>query len=304
MIGFSYELLFKMIQVLKMMLMVVCFHSLAYASDEDKSVEDMLAVKFKLGIDHFDHVQLNRGGGYDLVHTKWEVGNLLASLSYEDFDLTWQEQEKLPFASGVQHPIASVKKYTLKTHIPYRINDQKMWLGHVGAELAYEKEYDRALSLQAFLLYSEYFSELGSWQLGMVVNYHPVETVVLPIVEYSYNYPFTSRSDYYGHLGFPKTQVGYFIHKRLRTELGLVYHQATVQLADDSAIEPAGFFQSKNWRADWRSFYQFSSELEFVFGLQASVTNKLVLYDQGHRQKDHFYGSHGSGVSLGMIYEF
>lgn len=283
---------------------VSSFATASSSGSDQQAIDDFLAVKLKVDVSSLRGVALNKGGGYDLEHSKLELGNFLVNLAYERFNIDWHKQDKLPFATGIKSPVAAVKRYHLKTHIPYRLDERRMWLGHLGAEMAFETQTKSALSLQAYALYSEYLNRLASWQLGVYVNHHPVETVVLPIFEYTYNYPFKQRAGYYGHLGFPKTELGYFIHPKLRTDIGFAYHQATVKLADDSPIEQSGIFQSKNWRASWKLHYQINKQLEARLGVDASVSNKLILYNQDHKMVDHYYGDNGLGWRLGLDFRF
>lgn len=271
---------------------------------DNRQLEELLAVKLNLEAASLDGVRLNRGGGYDVLHSKWELGNFLASLSHESFDVNWRDQQNLPFASGHPRPVSRVQRYHLKAHVPYRINEQSLWLLHLGAEWAFEKETDDALSVQSYLLYSKKWDPLNSWQLGVYVNHHPVQTVMLPIVEYTHNFQSPLRQGVYGHLGFPKTQLGLHLSERLRTEVGLVYHQAIIQLAKNSPIESAGYFQSKNWRADWSTFYRLTPKLEVHLGAQLSVSNVLISYGSDYRETDHVYGNEGLGVKLGVSYIF
>lgn len=274
------------------------------ANNQDSLADQALAVKLEVDYSSLQGIELNRGGGYDLLHSKIKLGNFLASLSHERFAVKWKKQDDLPFANGHTNPLAHVERYHLEVNIPYRLNDKQMWLGHIGAEWAYEKQQDKALSLQGYLLYSDKWGAESTWQLGAYLNYHPVETVVLPIVEYTYNYPFKNKSGYYGHLGFPKTQLGYFLNPKLRTDIGFVYHQATVQLAQNSVIEAGGFFQSKNWRANWQTYYAVNKQLEVRFGLDLSVSNKLVLHDSRYKKVAHHYADNGAGMHLGISYQF
>jgi len=276
----------------------------ASSSAEQKTVDDLLAIKLHLDQSEFAGVQLNKGGGYDWSHSKLEVGNFLLNFSVEKFAIDWNHQDGLAFARNVEKPLAEVERYYLKAHFPYRLDNQRLWLGHLGAEWAYENEVDDALSVQAFLLYSEYLNSMRSWQLGMYLNHHPVESVLLPIIEYTYNYPFKERTGYYGHIGFPKTQLGYFINSQLRTDIGFVYHQATIKLAEESLIQPGGFFQSKNWRTSWQLHYLISKEVEVRLGVDASISNKLILYNRDYEEVDYYYGDKGAGWHLGLSYQF
>jgi len=271
---------------------------------QDAVVEDLLAVKLKADYSTLNSVSLNRGGGYDLNVTKLEVGNFIANFSYESFAIDWRQLSELPFGNGRTRPLSHLKRYQLKVHLPYRLDKSRLFLTHLGAELAYEDQSDDALSLQAYLLYSKKLDALNSWQLGLYVNHHPVETIVLPIIEYTHNFNSPIGQGYYGHLGFPKTQIGYHFTPKLRSELEAVYHQAIVQLAASSVIEPAGYFQSKNWRGEWSTYYQFSKSFEMNVSLQASLSNEMVLYSQAYKEQDHFYGNGGLGFGMGVVYTF
>lgn len=294
-------------QLISILLAITLGHSnIAFADNmtQQQALDEFLAVKIKTDFSSLQGVNLNKGGGYDIGHSKLEIGNFIANLSYEHFSVDWDEQERLPFATGEKKPLSSLTRYHLQGHIPYRLDNKRLWLAHIGAEWAYETEIKDSLSVQTYLLYSEKLNQKNSWQLGAYVNYHPVESVVLPIFEYTFNYPFLERRGYYGHVGFPKTLLGYHLNNNLRTDFGLVYHQAIVKLADNSAIEPGGFFQSKNWRASWQLHYRLLPKAEIRVGLQSSISNALVLYNQDYDKKQHFYGDGGFGWNAGVTYRF
>ncbi|WP_321277160.1 hypothetical protein [Thiomicrorhabdus indica] len=271
---------------------------------DQKTVQDLLAIKISVDQHTVQGSKISQGGGYDLTHSKIEVGNFLLSVSQERFSVNWREIDKLPFGKGITNPHSDFKRYQLKAHVPYRLDSQRMWLGHLGIEQATEKEQSDALTLQGYLLYSEYFSPLHSWQLGAYISHHPVETLYLPIFEYTYNYPFKQRMGFYGHAGFPKTLIGYFITPKVRSEVGFYYHQAMVKLADQSEIAPAGYFQSKNWRMRWRTYYRYTPKLEMHIGIQASIANELRLYNRDYEMEGDYAVKHGVGMNLGMSYRF
>lgn len=271
---------------------------------QETDIEDLLAIKLKADYSTLNAVNLNRGGGYDLKLAKLELGNFLAKVSYENFAVDWRQFSKLPFGNSQTQPLTVLHRYKFKANLPFRLDKNRLFLAHLGAELGYEKQSDDALSLQAYGLYSEKLDSLRSWQLGLYINNHPVETVVLPIVEYTYNFNAQIHQGYYGHLGFPKTQIGYHFTPKLRSQLGAVYHQAIMQLSDDSVVESSGYFQSKNWRADWSTYYQISKSFEMKLYLQASLSNKMVLYNHAYKEQDHFYAEGGFGGGIGLVYKF
>lgn len=270
----------------------------------DKSIEELLAVKLNVDIDNFRNAKFERGGGYDVKHFKYEIGNFLVSASYEKFAVDWSGLSQLPFGDSQKSPMSDLQRFTLKGHIPYRLDENRMWLGYLAGEWAYEDQMDDSLSLQAYLIYSQYWTSLKSWQVGVYVNYHPVETLYLPIIEYTYNFPFKSHDGFYGHLGFPKSIVGYFLNPKFRTEAGFFYHQAMVKLSEQSVVEPAGYFQSQNWRASWRTYYQWNSDLELHLGIQTNISNNLTLYNQDYLRQGEYAVNNGVGGNLGFSFKF
>lgn len=274
------------------------------SGQDQKTVQDLLAIKLSVDRHRVKGAKISKGGGYDLTHSKIEIGNFLLSASHENFSVDWLDVEKLPFGQGNRLAASKFKRYKLQAHVPYRLDSQRMWLGHLGAEQSFETERSDALSLQGYVLYSEYFSRLRSWQFGAYVSHHPVETLYLPIFEYTYNYPFKQRKGFYGHAGFPKTLVGYFITPKIRSEVGFYYHQAIVKLAEQSEISPAGYFQSKNWRMQWRGYYQYTPKFEINIGVQANVANELLLYNRYYEIEGEYSLEQGIGLNLGMRYRF
>lgn len=274
------------------------------ANDEDARIASLLAIKLKLSGYQYGGAKLDKGGSYQVTASKVEVGNFLLKGSYESFDIQWQDLHKLPFGNGVDQPVERMHRLRLQSHIPYRFSPGKLILNQVAISATYEKEMDHAFSYQLYSLYSEDFSRLGSLQFGLYANIQPVQTVIYPIFEYTYNYASPSKEGIYGHLGFPKTQVGYHLTPKWRAEFAAVYHQAIGKLSKQNALQPSGYIQSKNWRGVLAVHHQLTKSVELSLGLHANLTNQLVLFNQQHQRLDHYYINEGAGLSLAISQRF
>lgn len=274
-------------------------------SMKEDTVARILKPKFTFETGYLDQANLNGSqGGFAIDESKFEVGNLLASFSYEKFRFHWHDIDKLPFGDGKTTPIKEMNRFKLFGRLPYQVDEDTLLLGGLGVSATYENEANDSLSYESFVLVSQELNAVDSWQLGGFIKYHPVQTIILPIFEFTFNYNAPDKQGVYGHIGFPKTQIGYHITPKLRTDLGAIYRQAIAKLADDSPIDASGFSQVKSWRGEWAAYYQAFKQVEFKLALKYTLTREWYSYDKNYKQTQHHYVDNAIGAGLGVIYTF
>lgn len=212
-----------------------------------------------------------------------EMSNALFSLAYETFDLSWYQLNH-PDLQGLSRPIERIERWRGHLRLPYRLDSHRLWLAEAALADTREQGAQSSLTFEGFLLYSQarnlHQTDFDSWQLGVFVQQSPVETVVLPIVEITFNLSNPNLEGFYGHLGFPKTQLGYHLGPHLRTDVEFVYCQITAGLRKDNGLLANGYSQLKSWRSEWRTTYRIATNLEVYLAVKQTLTREWVRYDK------------------------
>ena len=233
-------------------------------------------------------------------HTKISVGNFLVNASYEYYQLQNDDIQ----SSDLHYPIHQLHEVKLETKVPYPIKKDWLFVGGLKLINAYEKQFSKDFTVQSFGLISHQIKPLLSWQLGGYVSYHPVETQLLPIMVLTYNYQSPEHSGFYGHLGFPKTQIGYHFTPKLRSDIGAIYQQVTGQLAETNLLAANGYFQLTSWRAEWATYYDWSKKLTIKLALKITFDNEIDVFSNQYQKQKNLTLGNESGFGAGLIYHF
>ena len=67
-----------------------------------------------------------------------------------------------------------------------------------------------------------------SFSTGLFWSYHPISTMVLPVISYSYRARQTDGLQVI--LGFPRAYVAYFINGSLLLRSGMIFSQSLIKL--------------------------------------------------------------------------
>ena len=243
-------------------------------------------------------------GSMALSLNKIELHNAIASLSYEQLDFDWHKINQLPFGDGITPPLDKIHRLRTHVRLPYRLDENRLLLAELALANTYEQGAKEAWSLESYVLYSQARDQRDSWQVGVFVQQSPVEVLVLPIIELTYNFNNAQREGIYGHLGFPKTQIGLHLTPKWRTELEAVYFQATAKLAADNPIQANGYAQVKSWRTQWASHYLIHPKFELSFALKHTLIRNWIDYDASHNKQTEHQVENAPGLSIGLQYRF
>lgn len=243
-------------------------------------------------------------GSMALKLNKIELHNAIASLSYEQLDFDWQKIDQLPFGDGTSPPIQTIHRLRGHIRLPCRLDENRLLLAELSLANTYEQGAKDDWSWESYLLYSKARDQRDSWQFGIFVQQSAVEVLVLPIIELTYNFNNPLREGMYGHLGFPKTQVGVHLTPKWRTELEAVYFQATTKLSADNSIQANGYAQVKSWRTQWVNHYLILPNLELSFALKRTLIRNWINYDASQNKQTEHQVENAPSVSFGLQYRF
>lgn len=230
-----------------------------------------------------------------------QVNNGFGGLSYARWDFDWNDAQTLPFYRG-KTPIGHMQRVKLYGNLFHRFNDRWIMLASVNANASFEKEYDGALGAGVFGFFSYKIDEDHSLQLGAFANYHPVTTLALPVVGYSYR----AREDdgFQLVLGFPRAYAGYHLAKGVLLNAGFIYSQAVICLADDSGIEPAGYVEAQDYQGNAGVRYSFGDAWQLNVDVLYAFRRDFTVYDSGAHRVDHYSIDPSFGAMLKLRYAF
>lgn len=273
--------------------------------DSAKDLDAFLTPKLELTTSNLNAQAINGSKGQMALSTlEVKLSNVLGGIAYEEFHFDWDRIDQLPFGDGVHNPIEKMTRVQAFGRLPYPIDDKNMLLVGLGLSSTFEKQTDDSYSYDVFGLISHDLVSNASWQYGAYLQYHPVKTIVLPILEYTFNFNAQHTKDFYGHLGFPKTKIGYYLTPKWKTDFEAIYRQAIAKLDKNSVIDPDGYAQVKSWRGEWALYYLATKQLEIKTAVKYTLTREWYSYDRNYRQTQHHYIDNAIGFGIGLVYSF
>lgn len=225
---------------------------------------------------------------------KIQINNEMFGLSVSRWDFDWKSEDTLPFYQG-KTPIESMKRIKLYANFPVFINDDWLMLNNINLNATYEKETSDSFGagIMSFLSYK--VDEKHAIQMGAFANYHPVKTLALPVLGYTYRV--REKDGLSMVLGFPRAYVGYHITPKLLFNAGMIYSQAVIRLADDSGIEERGYVEAKDFQSNIGVRYEISEHLELSADILYTFKRDFTIYNNDADE----ISSYGIEPSAGAI---
>ncbi|MBT8344256.1 MAG: hypothetical protein KJO45_06010 [Sulfurovum sp.] len=230
-----------------------------------------------------------------------QINNDIFGISYSRWDFDWSGESDLPFYKG-KTPIDSMNRIRLYANWPLRINDKWFMLNSVNVNSTYEKEMSDSYGAGLASFFSYKLDDDHAIQMGAFANYHPVKTLALPVLGYSYRARETDGLKMV--LGFPRAYVGYHLTPKILVNAGMVYSQAVIRLADDSGIETKGFSEAKDYQANVGFRYEITKDFELNLDLLYAFKRDFTIYDQNSNEVDSYSIEPSAGGLLKLKYIF
>ena len=231
-----------------------------------------------------------------------QVNNLLAGVTYTNWSFDWNDIDKLPFGNGVNTPIEEMHSVRLYATVPYPINDRWFWLSQVSLNATFEKELDNSYGGGAFSFASYKIDEDHSIQMGAFANYHPVASIALPVMSYSYRA--RERDGFQLILGFPRAYTGYFINPKTLLRGGMIFSQSVIKLAKDSPIEQGGYMQLRDYMGNFGVAYEVNKNFKLETDILYSLSRQFILYDSAGVEQENYGIAPSFGFNLRLRYLF
>ena len=230
-----------------------------------------------------------------------QINNEIVGLSYSRWDFDWKNENELPFYQG-KTPIEAMNRIKLYANWPLRINDEWFMLNTVNVNSTYEEEMSDSYGAGITSFFSYRVDDAHAIQMGAFANYHPVKTLVLPVLGYSYRARETDGLKMV--IGFPRAYIGYHLNPDILFNAGMIYSQAVIRLADDSGIEPGGYSEAKDFQANLGLRYEVNKHFEISADLLYAFKRDFTIYDHNADEVDEYSIEPSFGGIVKLKYRF
>ncbi|CAA6823136.1 MAG: Unknown protein [uncultured Sulfurovum sp.] len=265
-------------------------------------LEQMTQPKFTFQSDYLSNANFEGfNASVKTYKQQFKINNEMFGFSYNRWDFDWDNASSLPFYKG-KTPIDAMQRIKLYANVPVFINDDWFMLNAINVNATYEKEYSNSFGagLLSFLSYK--VDEEHAIQMGAFANYHPVKTLALPVLGYTYRIRETDGLSLL--LGFPRAYVGYHINEDLLLNAGMIYSQAIIRLADDSGIEEKGYVEAKDYQANVGVRYALSEHLELSADLLYTFKRDFTIFNHDADELESYGIDSSAGVIVKLKYLF
>lgn len=232
---------------------------------------------------------------------KIQLNNGMFGISYSRWDFDWDNAASLPFYKG-KTPIESMERVRLHANVPVFINDKWFMLNMLNVNATYEKEVANAFGAGVVSFLSYKIDDKHAIQMGAFANYHPVKTLALPVLGYTYRV--REKDGLSMVLGFPRAYVGYHVTPKLLFNAGMIYSQAVIRLADDSGIEERGYVEAKDFQSNIGVRYEFNKHFELSADLLYTFKRDFTIYNNDANEVDSYSIESSAGAILKLKYIF
>lgn len=240
-------------------------------------------------------------GSVKTYKQKIQINNDIIGISYSRWDFDWSNEEDLSFYRG-KTPIESMQRIRLFANLPVPINEKWFMLNMFNINSTFENEMGDSYGVGISSFFSYRFDEDHAIQLGAFANYHPVKTLGLPVIGYSYRA--RKRDGLQMVLGFPRAYIGYHLGPTMLLNAGMVYSQAVIRLANDSGIEPQGYSEAKDFQSNIGVRYELNQNFELSVDLLYAFKRDFTIYDTNANEVDDYSIEPSAGAMIKIKYMF
>lgn len=241
-------------------------------------------------------------GSVSVNKNRLSINNAIAGFSYTNWAFDWSNLADLPFGDGVHNPIEQMHGFKVNANIPYFINEKWFVLTSLSAKSNFEKENTNSYGAGLFSFASYKLNDEHSIQFGAFANYHPVSTLAMPVISYSYR---ARQSDGFKFiLGYPRTYVGHHINEEALLRFGVIFSQSVIRLSDDSFIEESGFIEAKDYMSNLGLSYEINENFTIESDLLYSIKRNFIIYSKNGNELNDYSIDPSLGLNFKITYLF
>ncbi len=241
-------------------------------------------------------------GSVNVSKNSIRLNNAIGGITYTNWSFLWNNIADLPFGNGVDKPIEQMHSLKLNATLPYPINDKWFLLTSISVNTTFEKEMTDSYGGGIFGFASYKINDDHALQMGVFANYHPISTLALPVISYSYRARQTDGLQVI--LGFPRAYVGYFLSDTLLLRSGMVFSQSVIKLSDASTIENSGYMEAEDYLSNLGFVYEFTPSFTLESDILYSLKRDFILYNSAGNEQANYSIKPSVGISLRLKYLF
>lgn len=284
-------------------ILLLSFNLYADAHLKKSGLEKMIQPKVSLESAYLSDATISGyDGGVEVAKNQLRINNEILGFSYTNWAFYWNNLDDLPFGDGVHNPIEQMHSFNLNVNIPYFVNNKLFILTSVSAKSTFEKESSNSYGAGIFSFASYKIDDEHAIQFGAFANYHPISTLALPVISYSYR---ARQSDGFKFiLGFPKTYAGYHLNEETLIRFGIVFSQSVIRLSDTSPIEESGFIEAKDYMSNLGLSYELNKNFNIETDLLYGFKRDLIIYSKNANELSNYSIDSSLGLSFKLTYTF
>ncbi len=266
-------------------------------------LERMVQPKISLDSSYLSSADVSGSeGSVGVAKNSVKINNAFAEVSYSNWSFAWDDIDRLPFGNGVDDPIKQMHSVKVGVKIPFPISDKWFLLTSLSVNSTFEKEMDDSYGAGVFGFASYRLDQDHSIQMGAFANYHPISTLVLPVMSYSYRA--RQRDGFQLVLGFPRAYVGYYVSDKMLLRSGMIFSQSVIRLSDSSVVESGGYIEAKDYMGNMGVSYEFSSKFTLDVNFLYSLKRDFIIYNSAGAEESKYSIDPSMGVNLRLKYLF
>jgi hypothetical protein len=291
----------------KIVLVMVLVMSTSLFAKETKLkkglLERMVQPKVSLNSSYLSDANINGSdGSVQVAKNSIRINNAIGGITYTNWSFLWNNVADLPFGNGLDKPIKQMHRLKLNATLPYFISDKWFLITSLSVNTTFEKEMKSSYGTGIFSFASYKINDDHAIQMGAFANYHPVSTLALPVISYSYRARKTDGLQVI--LGFPRAFVGYFINDDLLLRGGMVFSQSVIKLSNESVIESSGYIEAEDYMGNIGLVYEVSPSFTLDTDLLYSLKRNFTIYNSSGDEQSAYSIKPSFGVSMRLKYLF
>ena len=227
-------------------------------------------------------------GGFSSSRAGLSVTYWKFTAGYEHRRFFWHDVHRLPFGNGVEDPWQDFHSlYLVGNHFGV-INERWSYFVGGGASSSFEREAG-PLSIYAMAGVGYGITPRLRVRLGAIVAYHPVQSILLPVIGLTYGGGRGGRPEpgFSFSLGFPETAATYRFNQSVALKMTVLYQHGIYKLADDSSVQRGGYLEGRHVKAGLYLDYSPLENVDISVGGGYDFLGYMWIYnDNGHLRGD------------------
>lgn len=243
------------------------------------------------------------GGQVGVASARARISFKGFSFFYQRSAYYWDNLAGVPFGNGKDDPWEHLQVASLGYRHGGKINQDWMWFGSLRVYSAFESDMGDSFGVGAMGGARYHINNQWSLLLGVAGRYHPVESLVLPMVGFAWNEQ--APQGFSAQIGFPLSSLSYRFNTGLALHLKMLeFNQYTYRLADDSNVESGGYLKVDDMIAGLQLDYSPVKHLSLEASLSYAINRTFTSYDSDGDHEQEYDVDNAWGGMLRLVYRF